>query len=189
MRKVAKRTAALSAAVVGVALVGSGCSDSDKDKSTPATTTTSSVTSSGAAEAPGPATESGTATESAEPSTTTMAGADGTEYTVSGPVLEKYDSLDDAAKTALGQPKADQQENPDGGVFQEFDDGVIVHKGKSYVVWGAIRDKWNELGGSQGELGYPTSDETDTADGGKQTTFQHGTITWKPGEEATVTKQ
>ena len=37
-----------------------------------------------------------------------------------------------------------------------------------------------------GKLGFPTSDETDTP-GGKQATFEHGTITWKPGDaQATV---
>ena len=82
----------------------------------------------------------------------------------------------------------DQQQNPDGGSFQQFDGGVIVHSTDSFVVWGKIRDKWNELGGSQGKLGYPTSDETDTADGGKQTTFQHGVISWKPGQDAVVTE-
>lgn len=179
MRKATKRAAAIYVAVVGIALVGSGCSES-KEKGSEATSSASSVTSS-VAESPA------TTSESAAPSTTQMAGADGKEYTIEGPILEKYDSLDQAAKTDLGKPTGNEQKNPDGGVFQQFDGGVIVHKTASYVVWGKIRDKWNELGGSQGKLGYPTSDETDTADGGKQSTFEHGTITWKPGDaEATV---
>jgi uncharacterized protein with LGFP repeats len=38
-----------------------------------------------------------------------------------------------------------------------------------------------------GKLGLPTSDETDTPDGAKAATFEHGTITWKPGDaQATV---
>ncbi|HET9877397.1 MAG TPA: hypothetical protein VFQ37_16820 [Mycobacterium sp.] len=128
-----------------------------------------------------------TTSEAAAPSTTQMQGKDGKEYTVEGPILEKYNSLDATAKQNLGEPKGDEQKNPDGGVYQQFEGGVIVHTTRSYVVWGKIRDKWNELGGSQGDLGYPTSDETDTADGGKQTTFEHGVVSWKPGEEeATV---
>lgn len=135
-------------------------------------------------------TASGTATESPAPSTTQIAGSDGKEYTVEGPILDKYNSLNQAAKTDLGKPTGNEQKTPDGGVYQQFDGGVIVHKTQSYVVWGKIRDKWNELGGSQGKLGYPTSDETDTADGGKQSTFEHGTITWKPGDaDATVVQQ
>ena len=43
-----------------------------------------------------------------------------------------------------------------------------------------------ELGGSQGQLGYPTSDETTNAEGQKQTTFQHGTVTWTEGADQAV---
>ncbi|MGH3560719.1 MAG: LGFP repeat-containing protein [Mycobacterium sp.] len=184
MHTVTKRTAAFSAAIVGIALIGSGC-QATKEKTGEALSSASSVVSSASSAIAEPSTTA----ESAAPSTTQMAGADGKEYTVSGPILEKYDSLTPAQKTDLGKPKGDEQKTADGGVYQEFDGGVIIHKTESYVVWGKIRDKWNEVGGSQGELGYPTSDETDSADGSKQQTFQHGTITWKPGEEeATVTK-
>lgn len=188
MGKGTKRAAALSAAVVGFALVGSGCEEA-KDKGSEAASSASSVISSVSSSVVAEPSSGAETSESAAPSTTKIPGADGTEYSVSGPILEKYDSLDQAKKDDLGAPKAEQKETPDGGVFQEFDGGVIIHKTESYVVWGAIRDKWNEEGGSQGELGYPTSDETDTADGGKQTTFEHGTITWKPGEDAVVTKK
>ena len=117
-----------------------------------------------------------------------MPGANGTLYTVQGPILTKYQSLADPAKKDLGAPTGNEQTNPDGGVYQQFDGGVIIHKTQAYVVWGKIRDKWNELGGSQGKLGYPTSDEVDTPDGMKKSTFEHGTITWKPGDaQATVT--
>ncbi|HYB39872.1 MAG TPA: hypothetical protein VEF72_31880 [Mycobacterium sp.] len=180
MRKITKRAAAFSAAIAGIALIGSGCAHPKEKAHETASSVTSSVSSAIAA-------PSGTATESPPASTTQIAGADGKEYTIQGAILQKYNSLSDAAKTSLGKPTGNEVKNPDGGVYQQFDDGVIVHTTRSYVVWGKIRDKWNELGGSQGKLGYPTSDETDTADGGKQTTFEHGTVTWKPGDaEATV---
>ncbi len=51
------------------------------------------------------------------------------------------------------------------------------------VAWRKIRDAWNAFGGSQGELGYPTGDEVDALDGTKQVTFEHRTVTWKPGDE------
>jgi uncharacterized protein with LGFP repeats len=185
MRKITKRAAAISAAIVGIALIGSGCSQANKEKVSHATSSASSVISSVLSETP-----TASATESPAPSTTQMAGADGKEYTVEGAILDKYNSLSQTAKTDLGKPTGNEQKNPDGGVYQQFDGGVIVHKTQSYVVWGKIRDKWNELGGSQGKIGYPTSDETDTAGGGKQSTFEHGTITWKPGDaEATVVEQ
>jgi uncharacterized protein with LGFP repeats len=117
-----------------------------------------------------------------------MTGANGAVYAVQGPILDKYNSLDDKARKDLGAPTGNQQTNPDGGIYQQFDGGVIIHKTQAYVVWGLIRDKWNELGGSQGKLGYPTSDEVDTPDGMKKSTFEHGTINWKPGDaQATVT--
>ena len=188
MHLATKRAAAVSAAVLGVALMGSGC-HATKDKAGEVSASASSAASSVASSATSAVSSAIAGGESGTPSTTEIAGKDGTEYAVSGPILQKYESLEQSAKDDLGAPKAAQKENPDGGVYQEFDGGVIIHKTKSYVVWGAIRDKWNDLGGSQGELGYPTSDETDTADGSKQSTFEHGTITWKEGGEAVVTQQ
>lgn len=180
MHKVTKRAAAFSAAIVGVALIGAGCSEAKK-----AEEKTGEIASSASSVISSVIHEPGTSTEA--PSTTQMAGKDGKEYTVEGPILEKYDSLTSDQKQDLGEPLDNEQKNPDGGVFQKFDGGVIVHTTRSYVVWGKIRDEWNEEGGSQGKLGYPTSDETNTADAGKQQTFEHGTISWKPGEEeATV---
>ena len=181
MREITKRTAAFSAAIAGFALIGSGC-HATKEKageiSSSASSVISSVTS-GVAAPTGP---------SVAASTTQMTGANGAVYAVQGPILDKYNSLDDKARKDLGAPTGNQQTNPDGGIYQQFDGGVIIHKTQAYVVWGKIRDKWNDLGGSQGKLGYPTSDEVDTPDGTKKSTFEHGTITWKPGDaEATVT--
>jgi uncharacterized protein with LGFP repeats len=181
MRAITKRTAVFSAAIAGFALIGAGCTHATKTGET-TTSATTSVTSSATT---GTAATTG---QSAAPSTTQMTGANGTAYTVEGPILAKYDSLPDAAKKDLGAPTGNEQKNPDGGIYQQFDGGVIISKTQAYVVWGKIRDKWNELGGSQGKLGYPTSDEVDTPDGLKKSTFEHGTITWKPGDaEATVT--
>ncbi|MCV7276071.1 LGFP repeat-containing protein [Mycolicibacter arupensis] len=197
MRKATQRAAAVSAAVLGVALIGTGCSSSTKDKTNEALSSASSAASaaSSAASSAGSAISSavssvvGAPDEDGAGSSTVITGADGKEYTVSGPILAKLDSLDAAAKQDLGEPTGAEQKNPDGGIYQQFDGGVIVHTTRSYVVWGKIRDKWNELGGSQGKLGYPTSDETTNADGSKQTTFEHGIITWKTGDaEATVTE-
>jgi uncharacterized protein with LGFP repeats len=178
MRAITKRTAAFSAAIAVVALTGAGCSQATKEKAgQTAGSSTSSVTS---AIATGPS--------ASAPNSTQMAGANGVEYTVEGPILAKYESLDAATQKSLGQPTGNEDKHPDGGGFQEFDGGAIcVHGAGSFVVLGKIRDKWNEVGGMDGKLGFPTSDETDTPDGGKKSTFEHGTITWKPGDaQATV---
>lgn len=183
MRANAIRTATISVAIASLALVGAGCQGSKSGEAGSSTTApaSSAATSSSAA------TESSAATTPSAPgSTTQIPGANGTPYTVQGPILAKYQSLDDKARKDLGAPKDNQQTNPDGGTYQQFDGGVIVNKTQAYVVWGLIRDKWNELGGSQGKLGYPTSDEADTPDGMKKSTFEHGTITWKPGDAQAV---
>lgn len=180
MRNVTKKTAAVSALALGFALAGAGCTSESADDSATATATTTTETE---------VVEETTTEVEVTETQTTIAGADGTEYVVSGVLLEKFESLDATAQGALGAPIAAQETNEDGGVYQQFDGGVIVHTTRSYVVWGKIRDKWNELGGSQGKLGYPTSDETTNADGTKQTTFEHGVVTWKDGDpEATVTE-
>lgn len=221
MRATTKRTLAFSAAIAMVALIGAGCTHATKGT---VGQTSSSPTTSAIA----------TGTSATAPTSTQIAGANGTEYTVEGPILAKFLSLDAATRKALGTPTGnedkhpgggfqefdggaicvhgtgsyvvlgkirdkwnalggmdgklgfptgDQDTHPDGGGFQEFDGGAICSHGTgTYVVWGKIRDKWNELGGMDGKLGLPTSDESDTPDGGKQATFEHGTITWKPGD-------
>lgn len=177
MRATTKRTAPFATAIAVVALIGAGCAQATKEKAGQTTSPpTSSATS---AIATGP---SATA-----PSSTQIAGANGAKYTVEGPILAKYDSLDAATRKSLGAPTGNEDKHPDGG-FQEFDGGVIcVHGTGSYVVLGNIRDKWNDLGGMDGKLGYPTSDEISTTGGGKKATFEHGTISWKPGDaEPTV---
>lgn len=177
------RIVAVPLALGVVALLGAGCGHKTSSTGESASSAASSVISSATAS------PSGSAGSSAAPSTTQITGANGTPYTVEGPILAKYQSLDDKSRNDLGAPTGAEQKNPDGGMYQQFAGGVIVYKTQAYVVWGKIRDKWNQLGGSQGTLGYPTSDEQDTPDGAKKSTFAHGTITWKPGDaEATVTQ-
>jgi len=179
MREITKRTAAFSIAIAGFALIGSGCSHTNNTSGT-SSSATSSVTASSA-------TTSAAATTTAAGPSTQMTGANGSVYMVWGPILTKYQSLDDKAKKDLGAPIRDMETNPDGGMWQQFDGGVIMYKTAAYVVWGKIRDAWNALGGSAGKLGYPTSDEQTAPDGVKKSTFEHGTITWKPGDaQATV---
>lgn len=186
MREISKRTVAVVAAAAAFAMVGSGCHAAKKTVEG-ASSSMSSMASSATS-----AISSAASSALAGPTSTQIAGANGTMYTVNGPILAKWLTLTPAAQKALGAPKDNQQSNPDGGAYQQFDDGVLIYKvpANVYVVWGKIRDKWNELGGSQGKLGYPTSDETnwDNMDATKVSAFEHGTITWKHGEaEPTVT--
>jgi uncharacterized protein with LGFP repeats len=179
MRLATRRTVDFCAAVVGFALIVSGCHATKSNDTTSSATSPASSTSAPSSAAAGTSATSAPSTQ--------ITGANGTAYTVQGPILEKYNSLDAQAKKDVGAPTGNQVTNLDGGIFQPFDGGVIIYKTQAYVVWGKIRDAWITLGGSQGRLGYPTSDEQTAPDGVKKTTFEHGALYWKPGAaEATV---
>ena len=90
------------------------------------------------------------------PSSTQIAGKNGTEYTVEGPILAKWETLTDEQKKDLGAPYDNQKNTLDNtGVYQQYDDGVLIYKngGPVYLVWGKIRDAWNDVQASQGKLG------------------------------------
>jgi uncharacterized protein with LGFP repeats len=184
MRAVTKRTASFSVAIAVFALVGAGCHQSDNKSSTSSSSTASSSAASSAAAEP-------TTSAAAAPSSTQIPGKNGTEYTVEGPILAKWETLNDAQKKDLGAPYDNQKNTADNsGVYQQYDGGVLIYKngGPVYFVWGKIRDAWNAVQASQGKLGYPTADETTEPDGSFKSTFEHGTITWKTGDaDATVT--
>ena len=132
-----------------------------------------------------------TQSSSAPSSPTQIPGKNGTPYTVSGPILDKLNSLNDVQKKDLGAP-FDEQKNTlnNTGVYQQFDGGVLIQRTGApvYFVWGKIRDAWNANQASQGKLGYPTADELTEPDGSWKSTFEHGTITYKPNDaDATIT--
>ncbi len=59
--------------------------------------------------------------------------------------------------------------------------GCQVYWPAPYEVCGAIRDKYNALGGPNSFLLFPTSNELTNPDGvGKRSTFQNGPIYWSP---------
>jgi hypothetical protein len=185
MRAVTRRTASFLVAIAVFALVGAGCHEKDNKSSSSSSSASSSsaMTSSAAAEP--------TTSAAAAPSSTQIPGKNGTQYTVEGPILAKWETLNDEQKKDLGAPYDNQKTTLDNtGVYQQYDDGVLIYKngGPVYLVWGKIRDAWNDVQASQGKLGYPTSDETKEPDGSYKSTFEHGTVTWKEGDaKATVT--
>ncbi|MGO9159018.1 LGFP repeat-containing protein [Mycobacterium sp.] len=183
MRAITKRTVAFTAAIAGFALIGSGC-HANKSYEATSSSTTSAMSSSMMS-------SSATSSAAAGPTSTQIPGANGTPYTVQGPILAKYQSLTDAQLKDLGKPYDNELKTKDGsGSYQQFDGGVLIYRTGSpvYFVWGKIRDAWNAVQASQGKLGYPTSDEQILPDGSFKSVFEHGTITWKTGDpEATVT--
>ena len=183
MRAITKRTVAFTAAIAGFALIGSGCHATKSTEGT-SSATTSAMSSSMMS-------SSATSSAAAGPTSTQIPGANGTPYTVEGPILAKYQSLSDAQLKDLGKPFDNELKTKDGsGAYQQFDGGVLIYRTGSpvFFVWGKIRDAWNAQQASQGKLGYPTSDEQILPDGSFKSVFEHGTITWKTGDpEATVT--
>ncbi|MFI5529964.1 LGFP repeat-containing protein [Kitasatospora sp. NPDC051853] len=68
----------------------------------------------------------------------------------------------------MGCPTSDELGTPDGvGRFQVFDNGSIYWTPDTgaHAVWGAIRQRWADLGWERGYLGYPLSDEITNPDG------------------------
>jgi uncharacterized protein with LGFP repeats len=183
MRAITKRTVAFTAAIAGFALIGSGCHANKSNEAT-SSSTTSAMSSSMMS-------SSATSSAAAGTTSTQIPGANGTSYTVEGPILAKYQTLTEAQLKDLGKPFDNQHPTKDGsGVYQQFDGGVLIYRTGSpvYFVWGKIRDQWNKLDASQGKLGYPTSDEQILPDGSFKSVFEHGTVTFKTGDtDATVT--
>lgn len=87
-------------------------------------------------------------------------------------------------RSPLGYPSTDEIGTPDGaGRYNHFKNGGSIYwtpATGAQAVWGAIRERWAQLGWEQGYLGYPTSDESDFPEGGRANTFQNGGIYWWP---------
>ncbi|WP_432519766.1 LGFP repeat-containing protein [Kineococcus sp. SYSU DK006] len=82
----------------------------------------------------------------------------------------------------LGYPMT--QEVPvRGGVFQVFEGGVLYWSPATgtHSVTGSFRGLYAAHGYENGELGYPTSQEVRTRDGGVYQSYQGGTMYWAPG--------
>ncbi len=87
-------------------------------------------------------------------------------------------------RSPLGYPKTDEWPTKNSGRYNNFEHGRILWKrGKreAFAVWGAIYNRYRQLGGERGVLGYPRTDETATPDGvGRYNHFDGGSIYWTP---------
>jgi hypothetical protein len=105
------------------------------------------------------------------------------DVTLDGPTAEAFRKA--GGEAVLGLPTAQPEKVADGTV-QAFANGTIYSSPATgaHLVQGEILRVYNEKGGPAGELGFPTSDESqtaggpDVANGGWISEFQHGTITW-----------
>ncbi|MEU7015091.1 FG-GAP-like repeat-containing protein [Streptomyces sp. NPDC046385] len=103
---------------------------------------------------------------------------------IHGTIYKKY--LELGGPSGFGYPTTDETNVDDGiGRYNNFRrrtdtaDSRSIYwtstTGQAWGVWGSIRNKWLELGGGKGWLGYPQSEEYDVA-GGPRTDFQNGYI-------------
>ncbi|MFI6367008.1 LGFP repeat-containing protein [Nocardia sp. NPDC050630] len=177
MHHFARRTAGFTAVTAATALLlATGCSkDDNKDNNSAASMTTTSAAAHGEEHISDAAEETKIATQ-------------GGDITVSGIIFDKY--VRSGGPTGpLGAPLKTEDDAPNDGKWQDFTGGAIVwsNDNGAHIVWGEIRKAWEDNGGPDGDLGYPTSDEKDIP-GGKQSDFVGGTITWVDGNTTVTPK-
>lgn len=84
---------------------------------------------------------------------------------------------------------APEQPTADGrGRYREFQNVTVYWTSETgaHEVHGAIREEYRRLGGPQGRLGYPTSDE-EPSGVGRVSHFENGAIYWSEDDGTRVT--
>jgi uncharacterized protein with LGFP repeats len=103
-------------------------------------------------------------------------------HEIHGAIAQKYYALK-AEASFLGYPQSDETQRFDGfGRVNFFDNGAIYWRLSTgaFEVHGGISARFQALGGPQGVLGYPLSDEGDASDKtGRWNQFENGVIFWK----------
>lgn len=103
-------------------------------------------------------------------------------HEVHGAILDRYKLLGHA-DSFLGFPVSDELDAAFGGRKSLFQFGSIYWHPSTgaHEIHGDIDGKWTRLGYEGSVLGYPTSDEMNTADGmGRVSYFQRGYLLWRP---------
>lgn len=92
--------------------------------------------------------------------------------------------------SGLGYPTTDEYAPIPGGVMQGFQYGKISWNAAtgSHITKGGIGATWDNAGGPASGLGYPTTDEYATANGGVTQAFQYGQIVWSPATGSHIIK-
>ncbi len=110
-------------------------------------------------------------------------------HAMNGAILSKY--LASGGHLTLGLPTTDETAGKDGGRYNLLSGnrGVYWHPNAgTHTVVGAIHTRYRGLG-AEAYLGYPTTDEGDTASKtGRYNHFQRGTILWSAATGAFAVK-
>jgi uncharacterized protein with LGFP repeats len=95
------------------------------------------------------------------------------------PINQEYQALG-GANSFLGLPTSPELSGPNGGIYRDYQGGAIYYTAATgaHEVHGAIYGHYLALGGPSSFLGYPTSDESAAANGGRFSAFQGGRIYW-----------
>lgn len=78
-----------------------------------------------------------------------------------------YAKWTEAGGPVFGWPITDESAGPGNGRYNHFTGPGEIYWSPgtgAHLVYGAIREKWLELGDAGGQLGYPTTDEIDNVD-------------------------
>ena len=120
-----------------------------------------------------------------------VSGADPSTETVNA-INDRY-SVFGGAGSLLGAPTTEAVDVP-GGAERDYAGGAIYYSKDTgaHVMYGAILERYRELGGPASELGFPRNDETATADStGRFNDFSApggASIYWTPQWGASVVK-
>lgn len=108
---------------------------------------------------------------------------------VQGEIHKRYGALR-WEQGILGFPVSDERPGPDGSRVNNFQHGKIVWTGAAgaKAVFGDIARQYNALGGANGALGIPVTEEIGVADGVKQD-FVHGSVYWDRDSRRTTALQ
>jgi uncharacterized protein with LGFP repeats len=104
-------------------------------------------------------------------------------FVVSGAIGTTY-----KANAGLGLALSNEIKSVNGGVYQSFQNGIIYWSAGTgaHVVTGGIRSAYQSAGAERGTLGYPTSSEIASVNGGVYQTFQNGAIYWSSSTGARI---
>ncbi|HZS05226.1 MAG TPA: hypothetical protein VFD58_10365 [Blastocatellia bacterium] len=102
-------------------------------------------------------------------------------HAIFGAIRDKWAGL--GWERGYGYPITDELVTPDGrGRYNHFEGNRSIYwtpQTGAHAIFGAIRDKWASLGWERSWLGYPTTDETGTADGfWRFNHFEGGSVLW-----------
>lgn len=99
-------------------------------------------------------------------------------HIIQGEIYKTWNSPNNQA--ILKSPSGEQVIEPsDGRIWQYFDGGLVVHTNQTFIVKvGAFHNAWKSIGGSNGSLGKPTSNQI-SENGRNWQSFERGILIQK----------